>query len=52
MISDYTTESILKLKQHPWYADFVKEGVVDFSVLDCESTDTVIPTILFHPDHP
>lgn len=41
VISDYTTESILKLKQHPWYADFVKEGVVDFSVLDCESTDTI-----------
>ena len=52
MISDYTTESILKLKQHPWYADFVKEGVVDFSVLDCESVDTVTLFSSFQIDHP
>lgn len=41
VISDYTSESILKLKTHPWYSDFVSQGVVDFSIVDCESVPTV-----------
>ncbi|KNB43254.1 hypothetical protein JH06_4312 [Blastocystis sp. subtype 4] len=41
VISDYTTESILKMKQHPWYAEYIAQGVVDFAVVDCESSDVI-----------
>ena len=42
VISDYTSESILKLKTHQWYSEFVQQGVVDFSIVDCENVPTVI----------
>ena len=41
VISDYTVESILKMKSHAWYSDFVKQGVVDFAIVNCEGQDTV-----------
>lgn len=43
VVSDYTGESILKLKSHPWYSDFVSQGVVDFAVVDCEKIPSVLP---------
>ena len=49
MISDYTTESILKMKQHPWYSEFIAQGVVDFAVVDCESSDLVLLFLFFYP---
>ena len=41
VVSDYTSESILKLKSHPWYSDFVSHGVVDFAIVDCEKIPSV-----------
>ena len=41
VVSDYTAESILQMKSHAWYSTFVKQGVVDFAVVDCESSAAV-----------
>mgnify|MGYP000781119812 CR=1 FL=1 len=41
VITDFTSESILKMKSHKWYADFVSQGVVDFAVVDCEDIPSI-----------
>lgn len=46
VITDFTSESILKMKSHKWYADFVSQGVVDFAVVDCEDIPSVVLAFL------
>ena len=42
MITDFTSESVMKMKSHKWYAEFVAQGVVDFAVVDCEDIPSVL----------
>lgn len=42
VITDFTSESVMKMKSHKWYAEFVAQGVVDFAVVDCEDIPSVL----------
>ena len=41
VITDYTSESILRMKEHKWFSDFVSQGVVDFAIVDCENIPSI-----------